>query len=121
MHSKNLSDIEAIKSLVHSYCEGLHNADVNILQSIFSDDVVLKAPDIRRTLKEWLLLVEKRPVPSELGLPFSYQILAVDIVGEQAMVKLVCPLFEHVYIDYLGLLKERGQWIIVNKMYADII
>jgi hypothetical protein len=36
------------------------------------------------------------------------------------MVKVKCPLFDFNYVDFLGLLKEQGQWLIVNKMYSDI-
>jgi len=36
------------------------------------------------------------------------------------MVKVECPLFDCEYIDFLGLLKENQQWLIVSKMYVDM-
>ncbi|WP_277749872.1 nuclear transport factor 2 family protein [Pseudoalteromonas sp. R3] len=75
---------------------------------------------MRRTRDEWLQLVSDRTSPAENGDEFAYQILAIDWLGQQAMVKVLCPLFEHNYVDFLGLLKEQGQWRIVNKMYANL-
>ncbi|KZN55792.1 nuclear transport factor 2 family protein [Pseudoalteromonas luteoviolacea] len=120
MHCTNLQDIDEVKSVVHLYFEGLYHADVNTLKSIVCENLELKAPNLRRTLAQWLSLVVTRPVPKEQGESFDYRILSIDIEGEQAMVKLVCPLLGRVYIDYLGLLKEQGKWLIVSKMYADI-
>ena len=59
-------------------------------------------------------------MPAKQGLPYDFKIVSIEIIQDQAMVKLECPLFEHFYIDYLGLLKENGRWLIVNKMYVDL-
>jgi putative lumazine-binding protein len=113
-------DLDVITALVQDYFEGLHHADINKLQRIFHPDAYLKAPGLRRSVAQWLNLVSQREVPAQQGAAFDYRLLSVDIVSEQAMVKLVCPLLGRTYIDFLGLLKENGQWLIVNKMYADL-
>ena len=109
-----------IKQIMQDYFDGLHFADVKKLDAIFHGDVVLKAPDLRRTKSAWLEAVANRPIPNKENQSYRYKILSIDIVATQAMVKLECPLFEHFYIDFIGLLKENGQWKIVNKMYCDI-
>lgn len=109
-----------IRQLIQDYFDGLYQADTEKLERIFHDDVVLKAPGLRRPKVEWLKAVAARPVPAEQSEPYRFRILTVDIVAEQAMVKLECPLAEHFYIDFIGLLKENGRWLIVNKMYCDI-
>jgi Putative lumazine-binding len=114
------NDLDVITALVQDYFEGLHHADINKLQRIFHPDAYLKAPGLRRSVAQWLNLVSQREVPAQQGAAFDYRLLSVDIVSEQAMVKLVCPLLGRTYIDFLGLLKENGQWLIVNKMYADL-
>lgn len=108
-----------IRQIVQHYFEGLHFANTGLLRTLFSEDCVLKAPGIRRDLNQWLARVEDRPVPAETGATFDYQILSLEIIGEQAMAKVLCPLLDDVFIDFLGLLREDGQWRIVNKMYAD--
>ncbi|WP_440056962.1 nuclear transport factor 2 family protein (plasmid) [Pseudoalteromonas sp. T1lg65] len=112
-------DIDAISDLVQTYFDGLHHGDSEKLKRIFHPDTVLKAPDLRRDLLSWLSLVETREAPAALGLAWEYRVLSIDIINQQAMVKALCPLLGRTYIDFLGLLKEHGQWLIVNKMYAD--
>jgi len=106
-------------NVVSQYFEGLHHGDTEKLAKIFHPDAVLKTPGLRRPLNDWLAAIEERPKPAQQGTGFHYRLLAIEITGEQAMVKVACPLFEHHYVDYLGLLNENGQWRIVNKMYAD--
>lgn len=113
-------DLKIITDITEAYFSGLHEADIEKLRSIFHEDVVLKAPDLRRTRDEWLKLVASRPVPSKEGHEYRYKILSIELINNQAMVKAFCPLLGHEFIDFLGLLKEDGKWQIVSKMYTDI-
>lgn len=113
------SDFAAITTILHNYFDGLHHGDVAKLKSIFHPDAWLKAPGVRRSLTQWLNNVENRPIPAQLNKQFGFKILALDVVQDQAMAKISCPLFNFNYIDFLGLLKEEGQWRIVTKMYTD--
>lgn len=115
--TSNLNDIEAV---LHSYFDGLYHGDVAKLNSIFHPDAWLKAPGVRRSLNQWLKDVAERTTPAELNQARAFKILAIDVVQDQAMAKIHCPLFDFNYIDFLGLLKEEGKWSIVNKMYSDI-
>jgi hypothetical protein len=114
------SEFESVMSLVGGYFAGLHNGDVAQLQAIFHPDAYLQAPGLRRSLENWLDAVASRPVPQQQGVAYEYKLVSIEIISDQAIVKLECPLFEHFYIDYLGLLKENGRWLIVNKMYSDV-
>ncbi|NQZ21787.1 MAG: nuclear transport factor 2 family protein [Colwellia sp.] len=116
----NPDDFAIITGIVNDYFDGLHHGDVAKLTSIFHADAWLKAPGIRRSLQAWLTDVANRPTPKQQGRSFEFKLLSLDIVQDQAMVKIHCPLFNFNYIDYLGLLKENGQWLIVNKMYSDL-
>lgn len=114
------SDFDSIAAIVKDYFDGLHNGDVSKLQLIFHQDAWLKAPGVRRSREQWLTDVSNRQSPAQQGLPFDFNLLSIDVVKDQAMVKIECPLFDFNYIDFLGLLKENGQWLIVSKMYTDI-
>jgi len=114
------SEFEVIMALIRDYFDGLYYANVTKLRAIFHEDAFLKAPGLRRSLDEWLDAVGSRPVPSQQGRPYSFRLLSIEVIKDQAMVKLECPLFDYFYIDYLGLLKENGHWLIVNKMYVDV-
>jgi hypothetical protein len=113
------SDFAAVVALVQDYFDGLYHADVDKLRGLFHPDAYLKAPGLRRSREEWLSAVASRPIPQEQGDVYRFKILSVELVKDQAMVKAECPLFEHFYVDFLGLLKEDGCWQIVNKMYCD--
>ncbi|GLX79509.1 hypothetical protein tinsulaeT_28490 [Thalassotalea insulae] len=115
-----MSDYQQITALIHDYFDGLHYADIDKLDNIFDDNACLQAPDIRRTKQQWLELVATRQVPAKLNHSYQYQILNIEIIGQQAMVKVDCPLLGNHYIDFLSLLKENNQWRIVNKLYADL-
>lgn len=114
------NDFTSITAILQSYFDGLHQGDVAKLASLFHSDTWLKAPSVRRSLTQWLDNVAERTTPAQLNKPFAYKILSIDVVQDQAMAKVHCPLFDFNYIDFLGLLKEQGQWRIVNKMYTDI-
>lgn len=116
----SVSDLDQVAELVHQYFEGLHQGDIEKLEQIFHPDAVLKAPGLRRTKAEWLKAVANREIPARMGHSFDYRILSLDLVGCQAMVKVYCPLLGHKYVDFLGLLKEAGNWLIVNKMFDDL-
>ena len=113
-------EFESVIALVGEYFHGLHQGDTKRLRAIFHADAFLKAPGLRRSLNEWLDAVANRAVPAQQGQAFNFKLLSVEIIKDQAMVKLECPLFDHAYVDYLGLLKEDGRWLIVNKMYTDL-
>jgi len=108
-----------VERIVKDYFHGLHHADITKLRNLFHPDAYLKAPSLRRTLDEWLKLVGEREVPALRRDPYGFEILSMDLMHEQAMVKVLCPLLGRIYVDFLGLLKENGRWLIVNKMYAD--
>ena len=113
-------EFKLVMALVGDYCDGLHGGDVAKLSAIFHADAFLKAPGLRLSLNDWLGAVATRPVPEQEGRPYNFKLLSIEIIKDQAMVKLECPLFDHFYIDFLGLLKENGRWLIVNKMYTDL-
>lgn len=110
----------SVMTLVRDYFDGLHYGEVSKLRAIFHTDAFLKAPGLRRSLDQWLDAVASRPVPDQQGRPYDFKLLSIEIIKDQAMVKLECPLFDHFYVDFLSLLKENGRWLVVNKMYSDL-
>ncbi len=113
-------EFKSVMKLVQDYCDGLHHGEVSKLRDIFHPDAFLKAPGLRRSLEEWLGNVATRPVPDQEKRAYNFKLLSIEIIKDQAMVKLECPLLDHMYVDFLGLLKEEGRWLIVNKMYIDL-
>ena len=113
-------DFEKINEILQDYFGGLYEVDVDKLRAIFHLDTVLKANGLRKTRDEWLDAIASRPVPKEHGFNYDFNVISIEIINDQAMVKANVPLMAGHYIDYLGLLKEDGRWLIVNKMYTTI-
>lgn len=112
------ADFAAVQAIVQAYFRGLYTGDALALRELFAADAYLKAPGLRRSLDDWLSAVVTRPVPQQQGATYAFKVLSIEVIKDQAMVKAECPLFEHFYVDFLGLLKEDGRWRIVNKMYT---
>lgn len=113
-------DYQTIEVLLQDYFDGLYEGDVAKLRRIFHDDAWLKGNQYRKSRDEWLDAVAARPKPKAEGMEYGFNILSLDIVGDQAMAKVDVPLLAAHFIDFLGLLKEDGSWKIVNKMYTII-
>ena len=113
-------DYQTIHDLLQDYFDGLYEGDVEKLRSIFHDDAWLKGNNYRNSRDEWLEAVANRPVPRDEQMEYNFNIQSLEIIGDQAMAKVDAPLVAAHFIDFLGLLKEDGQWKIVNKMYTII-
>lgn len=116
----NQSDFKQITQLIETYFNGLYNGDTQLLDNLFQDESWLITPHGRRSKRQWLKDVANRPSPKELNQDYLFSILAVDIISDQAMVKVYCPMFEFKYVDFLGLVKSDDKWLIASKMYTDI-
>lgn len=114
------SDFQQITKIIESYFDGLYRGDTQLLNSIFQNESWLITPHGRRDKKQWLKDVASRATPKELQQDYLFSILAIDIINDQAMVKVYCPIFEFKYIDFLGLIKSNNQWQIASKMYTDV-
>lgn len=112
------SDYDTILALLQDYFDGLYEGDTEKLRNIFHSDTWLKGTGYRRSRDEWLEAVANRPVPKAEGEPYGFEVMSLEIVGDQAMAKVNAPLPAAHFIDYLGLLKEDGAWQIVNKMFT---
>ncbi len=60
------------------------------------------------------------PQHQDPDLVWDFEILAVDVTGEKAQVKLRLENQKVLYIDYLNLMKISGKWWIVHKIYHQV-
>lgn len=106
--------------VARGYFRGLYTADVHLLRGIFHSTATVQAPQLKLTRDEWLERVSTRPVPRDVGSSEGFEILAVDVERQMAMVKAYCPLFQSRHIDFLTLINENECWQIVNKTYVTL-
>lgn len=115
---------EAVLAVVDDYCRGVYRGDTALLRSVFDPRARLFA-EVRgetysRTLDEYLAIVADRQSPESLGQAFLMRPIGVEVSHEIALAKVHCPMFDYNYIDYLSLVRQGGNWIIVNKTFTDL-
>lgn len=118
------NDVKAISEVIGHYFEGIFYGKVDLLEKIFHPQALLSG-DINgtpyfKTLPEYLDGVRNRKSPSELGETFRMKKLALEIVNDVATAKLLTPMFEFVYLDYLSLHREENRWRVVNKVFTNL-
>ena len=118
---ENTSDLQAISATVQDYFEGMYYRDISRLRRAFHPQACLfgyfKGAFVHIPLDQWLGMVESRPMPAESGEPFDMRIVATDVTGQVATVKVADLYMGLRFTDYLSLTKVDGQWMIVNKTF----
>jgi len=113
------TDFAQLLALANSYFEGLYEANTTKLANIFHPSASLSAPGLRLDRAGWLAKVKNRSIPMLRGDAFNFSVRSIDVVGEQAIISVHCPLLGHNYFDFLSCLKEDQRWSIVHKLYAE--
>ena len=116
-----MSDLDAIKTTVFNYFDGLRLADRARLECAFAVDAGhmkgylkdsqgnfnLSVRPMAEVIDEW---VRRTPKPEMQG-----EILAINIFSDLAATVLFD--FNGIFTDALQLAKIHGEWRIVNKFY----
>jgi hypothetical protein len=116
-------DLEAVEKVVHTYLDGLYEADAEKLASVFlsSSALTYVSPDGKLQIlprDEWLAATRKRKPGSEAGLAREDHILAIDIIGPtMAYARVKCQLPPRYFTDQLCLLKVEGRWQVAQKVF----
>lgn len=115
---KKVSDESAVR-VVERYLHGLKFNDVDSLRNAFHPDAKLFFVDKSGNLKQlsqqqWYEQFKGSEGKEEKG---ELKIVAIDISGKAAAVKVREEYPGAIYTDYLSLLKFGGQWRIVNKSF----
>ena len=110
----------AIRAVVQTYLHGLKFNNIEDFKKAFRPDAKLmfvknNGEFGELTQEQWYAGFAKVAGQEEKG---ELKITAVDITGNAASVKVEEYYTADVYIDYLSLLKIKGEWKIVNKIYT---
>jgi hypothetical protein len=118
-----MTDTEAIKGVVQSYLDGLHEGDATKIASAFHPTSALtsisETGELAITPRDvWLDNVRNRPSPKQRGLSRHDEVLSIDLVGPtMAYVKLKCAIPPRFFTDQLSLLKIDGRWQVAQKVF----
>lgn len=109
-----------VRAVVNAYLYGLQHNDVASLRKAFWPEARLFFLKKDRSLgqltqADWYKGFEANAGKEEEG---DLKIVAVDVTGPGAAVKVVEVYPGSTYTDYLSLLEIQGDWKIVNKIYV---
>ena len=114
------SDEAQVRQTVDAYLHGLKFNDVPSLKKAFYPEAKLLW--VKRdgslgqlTQEQWYKGFEASAGKEEAG---ELTIVAVDVTGNAASVKVREVYPTSIYTDYISLLKLGGEWKIVNKVYV---
>jgi protease I len=110
----------AVRQVVQNYLHGLKYNDVESLKKAFWPEAKLffvknDGQLGQLTQSQWYEGFAASAGKEEKG---ELKITSVDITDNAASVKVEEDYPGSVYIDYLSLLKLKGEWKIVNKIYT---
>lgn len=118
-------DRALIDGVIQDYLDGLYEGDAEKIGRAFHETCCLThfnatAGEMRVVTRDnWLQLVRARPSPQSLGLTRHDEVLSVDVISPTtAFVKLRCAIPPRFFVDSLNLLKVKGQWQIVQKIFS---
>lgn len=118
--AQSTSDEEKVRQTVQTYLHGLKFNDVASLREAFYPEAnlyfVKKDGSLGQlTQEQWYKGFEASAGREEEG---ELKVVAVDVTGNAASVKVREEYAKSVYTDYVSLLKLGGRWKIVNKVYV---
>lgn len=113
-----------IHDVLDRYFDGIYRGDVPQLKATFHPQAMLfgevKGQPYLKSLADYLKAVENRKSPRDSGESFRMKTLAVEVLDDIAYARAHCPMLGFNYVDYLALVRQGGQWLIVNKLFTHV-
>ena len=116
------ADEQAIRQHIERhYFDGVRRSDTAVAHGAFHPVAkmffVRDGKLVERSIPDWLAdIARNAPKPAQPD-SFKRRVLDVDVSGNAATAKLQLDYANAVIIDYMSLLKENGQWLIVSKIF----
>jgi hypothetical protein len=117
---------QQIHDVLDRYFDAIYRGDVPQLKTAFHPQAILfgevNGQPYLKPLAEYLNAVENRKSPQASGESFRMKTLAVEVLDNNsiAYAKTHCQMLGFNYFDYLALVRQEDQWLIVNKLFTHI-
>jgi len=117
-----MSSHSEIERLVDQYFQGVYHGKTELLKQLFDPAAqvfgVIDGKPYHKTGADYISGVGNRQSPAELGEPYRMKLLAIDLLGDIATVRLHSPMLGFDYRLYLTFALRPEGWKIVNKTFT---
>ena len=115
------AEMQQISECVERYFQGMYQSDGAILRSAFHASAAItgntEGKYAAMDVDSFVSFAEKQASAAAAGEAYDMRIVAIDVSGDAAMVKVADRYIGRDFIDYLSLLKVDGAWLIHNKIW----
>lgn len=116
------AEIKEIIEFLETYFIMLYEGDAETMEKVFHEGAHISFVDNgevtiagRDVLKQ---RIASRASSKDAGVPREDNILSIDFINKDyAMVKVNLVIVDRLFTDYLSLIKNNGEWIIVSKTF----
>lgn len=116
------AEIKEIIEFLETYFVMLYEGDADTMEKVFhpgahisfvdNGEITIAGRDVLKGR------IASRKSSKEAGVAREDNILAIDFINENyAMVKVNLVIVDRLFTDYLSLIKNNGEWIIVSKTF----
>jgi len=111
-----------LEKVIQIYFDGLFHSDIVRLKKAFHPEAqyVCATADelVKLSMDEYFPIVDKRPSPASLGESRQDKIVSIEFAGPNtAFVRLNCAIGNRYFTDFLTLIKTKGRWQIIAKVF----
>lgn len=112
-----------LRTLAQAYFDAAYDMDAEQFQTLFHPlSAVTRVGDDGEVsvmpIETWLAGVRNATAPRKLGLERKDEIIAIDVSGHLALIKLKLQMPPRHFTDLLSCLKVQGAWKIVQKVMS---
>ena len=117
-----MTEEQSIRDCVDRYYEALFTSNSELVREVFHEKAMIVGylPDglHQMTRAEFAdFVASQQPSPKDSGSVKQLEILACDVAGHTASVRLRETYLGMVFLDTFGMLKIEGSWSIYNKLF----
>ncbi|TRY31775.1 nuclear transport factor 2 family protein [Aliiglaciecola sp. M165] len=110
-------DFDGVLTALQKYFDGTSKGTPAILKDVFMPGMKLQfvrdGKAISWNAEDYVAGFKEGVMYPRVG-----RVISIDITNAVAMVKAEIEMNDQIYVDYLLLLKEAGQWKITNKVFS---
>jgi hypothetical protein len=110
---------EAVREAALIYCEAVFKARADVFETLCHDAFHMVLADTQQVWDKPAYLARVAARDAAKGEP-QYEIMAIEVDGDMARVKLRVAIPGVMFEDYLGFIRVDGDWKLINKLFRDV-